>query len=426
MKLKYILLSLLLLGAVPGQAQFGKLKRGLKKVKRKKNKVKKKSKKASDKAKSVADGEPAQNDRDPISRAHESAKYKLLSIEKTMAKEGWQKDYYARGKTWIQSYFKETRKSLDRLKANASEAKKPYYKKHEEKYALLKKKFDAAAGGQQAASDYKSSFQQWSSRLSSIDKMSITSEKFIRSVEAVKYVDYKKKKDAYTASGNRTKYADNMIAKCDEFYSKVIDRDMPKIEKVLNGMVEKSYKSSVSTDKEEPWKLTPKTSIGRLKSGLEIIGVLEHLHTSKEPKFGKMRSKLTSEKKKFEEYISSGRYAAYREKLRQEMINSVRLGTVKTRNAQMEALVRQRFSSKGTVLRVVILTSGWTVSKNKYNSIPKYMFHDVSLAIKKADGKCYRKSAQVKKDYLGGGRYGKMFVKEWDNEDEMNCANVNK
>ena len=422
MKMKYILLSLLLVGFAPSHAQFGKLKKGLKKIKRKKKSAKKEQKKVQGRM----DGEPVQNDRDPISRAHESAKSKLANIEKTVSKEGWEKDYFARGRTWIEGYFKSIRKNLDKLKADASESKKPYYKKHEEKYTQLLQQYQKAIGGAKATSDYKNLFYRWSGKLRRVSEMYITDQKFIETAEDVKYVAYKKKKEAYTASGNRSSYTDKMIAKCDEFYNKTASEQMvPRMTKVADKAVKASYKKNEG-DFDEPWQQGPENCINQLNDILKSVDALEKLCVTKNVELDKIRQKLTQEKKKFEDYISSGRYKAYQAKVWQQVLDSRTMGNLGMRNAQIEGLARQAFANKGQVMRVVINSTGWGVAKNKYTSLPRYQFLNATIAVKGKDGKCYRYKGDARKEYLGGGRYGGVYIYKWDNQDEMSCANVNK
>ena len=412
MKMKYILLSLLLVGFAPGYAQFGGLKKGLRKIKRKRKSVKKKK----EKAQGRVDGEPVNNDRDPISRAHESAKYKLARIEDAISKDGWEKAYFSREETWIQSYFRETRKGLDRLKANSVESKKPYYKKHEEKYARLFKAFNAVSGGVQAAKKRENFFKNYTYKVKGLVKNG--TERYYKPKNRPNYAEYKKKRDEYLASKDATSEVKKDIALVDKFYAEDIDKVcIPRMLKRLNRYNGRYFKAKDHTE--------PKKIIESLKSSRATLAEWQKIVASKNESLEKNSVAWDNEIKRWEAYISSGKHAAYLKKLEQKKLNSVRLGTVGTRNAQMEALVRRAYAGKN-VQRVVITTTRWGITKNKLTSRPKYMYHHVYVALKGSNGKCYRNSANIKKDYLGGGSYGKMYVEKAVTWEQMNCANVNK
>lgn len=424
MKMKYILLSLLLIGFAPSHAQFGKLKKGLKKIKRKRNKAKK----TKEKVQSKADGEPEYDPKSQVSRAHSNAKSSLKIIESKLTSDKWKNGKFDhRAMSSLKMSFDDARKNLDKLKANEIEASKPYYKKHEERYGRFYKEYARVSGNQKVASSYKDFFSNWKLRnISALNDRYLfpMTGQYIKAAENAPYVTYKKKKEEYQANSNKDDYADKMIAGIDEFYNQTVpQKKVPQMTKAIDAVIKKSY---VKYSFDETWQQSPKECIKRLDGALKSIEALEKLCVTKNAALAQSREKVLKEKKKFEEYISSGRHKAYVKKIAQQVIDRRKLGNLGMRNAALEAKVRQAFAKKGRVLRVVINSTGWSVSKNKYNSIPKYQFLNTHLAVKGADGKCYRFAGDIRKDYLGGGRYGSPYVHRYDNKDEMNCANVNK
>jgi len=420
MKIKYLLLSLLLISFVPSHAQFGKLKKGLKKIKKKKNKASKKVSKTTGKGKATATGEPAYDANNPIYRAFSVVKNELKSAENRMSKAGWEKE----GTDWTKISLDKARKNLDVLKADAVESKKPYYKTYENKYASLKEQHTIGTNTQKAKRGYFDTFYNYHLKTTSFDDY-LNSKRYLGSLKFLKYATYKSKKDEYLASDAIYKNTDDLIAKLDKFYNQgFTQKQLPRVIKYIEGNLEKMEKMSGGKD---AWKNIPKSLIKEIDASFtNYIEPIKVLLPSKNSKLDDLAAKLTKRKKFLEEYISSGKYDAYVAKIKQEIIDRVRLGNVGTRNAQFENLVRRAFANEGTVLRVVINSTAWTVSKNELTGRPLFMFHDASVAVKAANGKCYRRFARIKKSYLGGGNYGQPTVSRWDNKDEMNCNNVNK
>jgi len=417
MKMKYILLSLLLVSFAPGYAQFGGLKKGLKKIKRKKKKADKKKTQAQGRL----DGEPAKNDRDPISRAHESAKSKLAGIEQTVSKERWEKDYFARGRTWIEEYFKSIRKNLDKLKADATESKKPYYKKHEDKYTRLLGIYNSKIGGLKSTEKNEDNIKRYHSMVKTLAEQGIN-EYYRRSPDSYRpdYFKYKKSKEEYLAQQNVKPQTKRYIERIDKFYTKDVDEVC--IPRVIKRLDKKHTRDFTSKDDREP-----KNIIKRLQGSTWEIDEWRKISASKNESLEKFAAKVSKEIKRWEEYISSGKHKAYLRKLELEAMNARRVGRPGMRSASMEGTARDILSRYGTPLRVIIASNSWTIEQNKLTGRPQLQRVYVKAALKK-DGKCYLFDGYLMKKHLGGGRYGSLYMdtSRINNLGQMNCANINK
>ena len=128
-----------------------------------------------------------------------------------------------------------------------------------------------------------------------------------------------------------------------------------------------------------------------------------------------------------EEYISSGKYDAYKAGAKKRRIDAKRVNKVGMRNAQAEAVAKKSWTKKYRVpaLRAAIGSTRWVVKKNSYG-IPKYKYVYVEGVIKKKNGNCHVVVAWVQRNYEGGGRYGTMYATTVRENGQINCANIYK
>ncbi len=152
------------------------------------------------------------------------------------------------------------------------------------------------------------------------------------------------------------------------------------------------------------------------------------------------KKKTTAIKTDAELYISSGKYQVYLDKVYAEKIAKVFMPKAVTKNATLEtgamAYVkgqeyndylknRVKESEVATTLRAVTLTKEPYVKKNEYG-IPLYQYHEMWVAYKGKDGKCYLTAVYASYTYKGGGTYATVPTWGADAPDEMACENVNK
>lgn len=152
------------------------------------------------------------------------------------------------------------------------------------------------------------------------------------------------------------------------------------------------------------------------------------------------KTKATAIKTEAERYISSGEFQAYQDQMHAAEIAKVMMPKAATKNATLEAGAmkyvkgeeyndylknRTGDSEVATPLRAVCTTNSPYVDKNEYG-IPNYKYHEIWVAYKGKDGKCYLTAVYASYTYMGGGTYATTPTWGADAPDEMACENVNK
>lgn len=189
----------------------------------------------------------------------------------------------------------------------------------------------------------------------------------------------------------------------------------------------------------------PQTAIkycDEYNTGLDRIISDFSLDLSAEAKsaLAKGKSDVNATKKELEEYISSGRYQAYLDKMHAEEIAKVFMPKAGSKNASLESgavsyVKGAKFKthleyndhthSVASTSRVVTVSEGVKVVKNDAG-IPVYKYYELSVAYKGSDAKCYLVTVYVQYEYMGGGTYSNTGKWSSENPEEMACANVNK
>jgi len=85
---------------------------------------------------------------------------------------------------------------------------------------------------------------------------------------------------------------------------------------------------------------------------------------------------------------------------------------------------RGKFSSS-QILKVHLVSSGWSVQRNKVTGIILSRDQQAQLAVKTADGKCHAYLILLEQKYKGGGRYGGAYMRS-GSHGEMLCKNIPK
>jgi hypothetical protein len=145
-------------------------------------------------------------------------------------------------------------------------------------------------------------------------------------------------------------------------------------------------------------------------------------------------------KSEAERYVSSGDFDAYKAKLHQEKIDkefmpkavssnsSLQQGAMKyIKGTEMNTYVTERLDRKpvASTIKAHVVTTKPYIKKNEYD-LPKYKYHEIWVAFKDTDGKCYKALVYATYQYTGGGTYESVPTYSADKPIEMNCANVNK
>jgi hypothetical protein len=151
------------------------------------------------------------------------------------------------------------------------------------------------------------------------------------------------------------------------------------------------------------------------------------------------KATVTKTKTDAETYISSGAFKKYQEKLNAEKIAKVFLPKAASKNATLEAgainyvkgaeyteyLTGRKDSPVASTFRAITATATPYVKKNEYG-LPLYEYHELWVAFKGKDGKCYRCAVYASYTYKGGGTYATVPTWGADAPEEMACDNVLK
>jgi hypothetical protein len=140
-----------------------------------------------------------------------------------------------------------------------------------------------------------------------------------------------------------------------------------------------------------------------------------------------------------ETYISSGAYQNYLDKVHAAEIAKVFVPKAVSKNATVETgasnyvkgaefaefIGSDEGEHPATVLRTSLVTAEPIVEKNEFG-IPKWQYHEIHVAYKAKNGKCYVVPVYASYQYKGGGTYGTVPTWGADYADEMACGNVSK
>lgn len=138
-------------------------------------------------------------------------------------------------------------------------------------------------------------------------------------------------------------------------------------------------------------------------------------------------------------YISSGQFQKYQDQMHAAEIAKVFLPKAVTKNATLEAgamtylkgteytdyLTRNSESPVASTVRAVTTTKEAIVKKNEWG-LPLYEYHEVWVAYKGKDGKCYMAAVYASYTYKGGGVYATVPTWGADLPEEMACDNMMK
>lgn len=409
MKTKYLFILIFLATTATTQAQFGRLKSKLKRKVPKKKSVKSNREK---------DGAPKYDSNNKMSQAHRSAKMALGFVEKGLQKKNWE----ANASKSIEKDLQKARKSLDVLKAEDSENKRKYYKNHEARYTEYRATYDTKMKVYREKKKVENYFAEANRNLRIMNDEFYAKKTFI---EAAKRLDYKgefaRKKSAYKASNKPNARIDKYIKSIDDFYNNVFPKEyVPAMIKYVNKETKGAYEK-------KKWEWRPKDALKTLAKGKEVVSLGHRLSVKPSSELKTLENKLETRRKFLQDYIDSGRYAAYKAKVKQKRIDEKRVTKVGMRNPQAETIAKNALTKKFgvPVLRIAIGSSRWGVKKNNVG-VPLYKYLYIEGAIKKKDGTCHVVVVWVRRTYEGGGRYGNMFATSLREDGQINCANIYK
>jgi hypothetical protein len=188
----------------------------------------------------------------------------------------------------------------------------------------------------------------------------------------------------------------------------------------------------------------PKKVITRCDEYLAALGRIESDNSLKlEPAtiaaLTVAKATVTKTKTEAELYISSGQHKQYLDKVHAAEIAKVFMPKAATKNATLEAgainyvkgaeyaeyLKGRSDSPVLTPMRAVTTTASTYVKKNEFG-LPLYEYHEIWVAYKGKDGKCYMCAVYASYTYKGGGTYATTPTWGADAPEEMACENVLK
>lgn len=190
---------------------------------------------------------------------------------------------------------------------------------------------------------------------------------------------------------------------------------------------------------------TPKRVISRCEDYLAAIDRIETdnsiaLDAATKTALTNAKISVTKTKTEAELYISSGQFQQYLDKIHDAEIALVFLPKAVTKNATLEQAALNYVkgteyndylkndlseSPVASTLRVVTLTKEPWVKKNEYG-LPLYQYHELWVAYKGQDGRCYMCAVYASYTYKGGGTYAGTPTWGADSPEEMACGNVMK
>jgi len=216
-------------------------------------------------------------------------------------------------------------------------------------------------------------------------------------------------------------YQQKLIGQLDEYYTSTFPNEILPTAKAT---IERKTKDCYDKDK---WDGDPQSRIKDLEWAENYIEGLKMSLTKPDEELNATEVKVKAQKKKLEEYISSGGLAEHKAEYNAKMIAERKLHKAGMSDASVAATVKSKMDKEkyGTVLRSVITSNSWQIEKDNFGK-PKLKFVKVDIATKKSDGKCYYVKGSVARKYEGGGKYGNQYLKIYYTEGEMNCGNVNK
>lgn len=180
----------------------------------------------------------------------------------------------------------------------------------------------------------------------------------------------------------------------------------------------------------------PKMVIERCEEYLNALDRIEKdysLNLSAEAKTSitNARKQITEVTKKNQEYISSGKYQVYLDKVHKEQIAKIFVPKASTSRPSLESAVAQNVKGRevygmtvSQVFKTVSMSSNFVIEKN-FLDLPKYKYYRYYLSVKTTDGKCLLISVYEQYEYAGGGTYLKKPDYKIGGVEEMSCKNVN-
>lgn len=180
----------------------------------------------------------------------------------------------------------------------------------------------------------------------------------------------------------------------------------------------------------------------------EYLAALERIETDNsilldeksKSAISKAKVSVQTIKTEAETYISSGEYQKYLDKVHAEEIAKVFMPAAAMKNATLENGAMNYVkgaeyndylknnsgdSEVASTFRAVCVSKVPYVKKNEYG-IPLYEYHEIWVAYKGKDGKCYLTAVYASYTYKGGGTYETTPIWGADAPDEMACENVSK
>lgn len=392
-------------GALPVNAQLGKLKVKTPKVKSPiKNPIKKSS--TSSSSTSEAGREAA------TTKRIENETAELLEVVKAM---------FASKEATNQHSNKEIEDALFRVKSKISTLKN-YYKMSQRvddfqaDYDKYKKMADAEFALREGVDDIRYSLESQNTMATkAMGEFPVSS---FAGGSGITYASFVKNKEAYEKGGKPEAELDNWIANVEKYFSTTVPN---------NAAAVKEYyvKTACSSAFEESkWQNAPESGIKRIDFQLENV---EKMYPKVKDAgwIDELKRDLNAQKSKLETYISSGEFDKYKAAKRKKLVDGRRMEKPYKKDASMEALVKKYHTTEeyGTLKRIVI-TSDWYVKKNDLGiPLEKKMRLQVATT---QDGECTMREGYLFKTYEGGGTYGKIKLSHYFSPLEINCDNIFK
>lgn len=382
---------------------------------------------ASSSSSSVArnkDGTPKYDSESQLYKSYSTAKQNLKYAKGVIEGIEWKQNPEKAQKN-ASSYLEKAKKGLDFLNQQDSEKNQSYLQQFNDDYAAMHKK---CKGDTETFTKIKN-FQQ---NLKAYANWVQTG--FIPEGSTLEYsrTAYIKTRDAYKNEAsekfNSDKEAQRNVTNIDNFFEKSVYQQVEKEAEKAAVIFEAMYKRQLYLWEDKPnYILHADDYLKKLQAIKKRRVLADRALLLEDPTSAEtLLKKLDKEITLLDDYVSSGQLEKAKAEHQQARIDNVRLDKKGMSNSSYEKLALDRtFSDGRKILRAVITSTDWLVAKNSLD-VPKHKYLWVSIAVKEADGTCYKANGEIRRDYEGGGKYGSSKFLFGEREEEMNCNNIHK
>lgn len=377
------------------------------------------------------------NPDDPIYSASSNIGQKLKSAKGGLEDSRWPSTY---SNKQVSGALTSAKKDIDYLSLEKSEKDRDYLTVYIKEYDALElkrsKEFDSFNNTNNIVKeidDWMDLRYDYSSARSSMYREHDTTLRYVEYAKYRKEAQVKYPKDFSSESFKKE------FKKMDDYFSVMVYTHVQAMDKEIDETLKKMNQKYRGGDYEE-YKYQPKRFLTDLNKLSDYFYFYKRNLISDVSKISSTENKLTTEKKKIENYINGGEYDKFLEKVEEEKLAKEFLPKAEASNSglqskaikyikgeEMRKYLTDRLGRKpvATVLKANVVTVKPHIKKNEID-LPKYKYHVIWVAFKDKVGSCYKVPVYATYQYLGGGTYESIATYSADKPIQMACVNVSK